>query len=127
MRLLFISLVGIVFFPYTGFSDQTNAIMFGETVSGTVSESKPMDYYSFTAQAGESVTILAGTDINQFPWPGFQPLLELYKADGTLLATNTGSTGALIRTLNLADDGNYLIVCRASTSPRVWTRSRTSA
>ncbi len=78
-----------------------------------MSESEPTNYYSFTAQAGESVTILAG--INWGSSQGdFRPLLELYTANGTLLGTNTGSTGAIIRTLRLTNDGDYVIVCRAT-------------
>jgi hypothetical protein len=89
---------------YPGFSGEIER---GQTVSGDL-EPAARDRWTFTAEAGESVTIVMTSQV-------FDTYLELYGPDGSMLASNddAGSTRrSEIARFSLTQTGSYRIIAR---------------
>jgi hypothetical protein len=91
---------------------QMTIIRYGETISGTITTQKFLNYYSFQGTAGEVITI----GMTRAPDSQLDPLLYLYTYDGQpqLLAANNdlvaGSPDAAIVRFKLPQSGRFLIV-----------------
>jgi len=66
-----------------------------------------MDVYNFWANAGDTVTVVV--DVNS---GSLDPQVELHGPDGTVVATDWGSSSATIKAVKVAVTGTYLIVIR---------------
>jgi len=62
-------------------ASQANIIAYGDSVYATINITSDVDYYSFTASAGDTVEIIS----NQRNSSGLNGLLILYSADGTVI------------------------------------------
>ena len=93
----------------------------GENKSGRI-EPGDIDAYTFTASAGDSVTILMGQIGDQFG-EEFEPRVELHAPDGTVLAVNSGSDSANIESVIVPQSGTYFIIAREKGGSDAWDYS----
>jgi hypothetical protein len=83
------------------------AIQSGETKTGGNIALGDIDTYTFTATAGDAVTILMAKNAGSL-WP----LVELHAPDGSIVASEASSTSAVLQSQKLTQTGTYLILCR---------------
>ena len=80
----------------------------GETKTGNITTAGQMDSYTFTANNGDTVTILMGSSSGLS-----YPLVELH-GPGGLVASNTNYYSATIEAQKLSGLGTYYITCSAA-------------
>lgn len=80
----------------------------GETKTGNIAAANQVDTYQFSAQSGESVTILMESSSS------VRTILELHGPDGSVLTTAGGNAfSAYVQAFRLTQTGTYLILCRS--------------
>ena len=76
-------------------------------------EAGDMDAYTFTASAGDSITILMSQSSQIYDYGEiFEPLLELYAPDGTVVDVNSDSDSVTIKSARVPQSGTYFIITR---------------
>jgi len=98
-------LVGLVCLGAVGVAAQSDAIQYGDTVSGTLSDENPQALYTFDGEAGDRVTItMTATEFDSF--------LALLGSDDTVIAEDDDGAGRLNAeiSLTLEADDTYVIV-----------------
>jgi uncharacterized repeat protein (TIGR01451 family) len=84
----------------------------GEYKKGII-EPGDMDSYTFTASAGDSITILMSQSSQVYNYDEiFEPLVELYAPDGTAVDANSGSDSATIQSARVPQSGTCFIIAR---------------
>jgi uncharacterized repeat protein (TIGR01451 family) len=86
-------------------------IQSGETKKGSITSAGQMDSYIFTANAGDTVTILMGEEGDD-PLNYFAPQVELHAPDGSVVEALSGDASASIQGQKVNQTGTYFIVCR---------------
>ncbi len=93
---------------YSGDKDPDGGILLpDQLVKGTLGTVGDMDAWTFTAKAGDTVTILMGTSDYSL-----DPQVELYSPDGKLVKEAWNWDAASITALKLDQGGTFLIICR---------------
>ncbi|MEK7677815.1 MAG: hypothetical protein AAB676_18455, partial [Verrucomicrobiota bacterium] len=82
----------------------------GETKTGSITSVGQTDSYTFSANAGDTVTVLMGRSGGSL----YYPQVELHAPDGTVVTSATAYQSATIQARRLNQAGTYLIVCRDS-------------
>ncbi|MCX5885490.1 MAG: RHS repeat protein [Proteobacteria bacterium] len=87
-------------------ASNATAIPCGQTTSGSISAAGEIDFYYFTATAGDTATIRVAVTSGSM-----NPSLELYDSTGTKVASNYSSSGNYTSTdKSLTTGGTYTIV-----------------
>ena len=84
------------------------AISSGQTLTGTINPAGQTDTYTFTANAGDAVSVTLGDAANT----SFDPHLQLFGPNGSLVAEDAANVGAEVDLLDLAQSGTYTIAAR---------------
>ncbi|MCL5097264.1 MAG: hypothetical protein M1608_07015 [Candidatus Omnitrophica bacterium] len=92
--------------PNTG-DPEGGVILPGETKTGSISAAD-LDGYTFSANAGDTVTVLMG----ESPLSALVPRVELHAPDGTVVTSASENLSVTIEAQRLNQTGTYLIVCR---------------
>ncbi len=96
----------------------------GDLFSGEQAGTTEVDYYKFTGKAGEYVNIeLLVNSIRPARGAAFDGLLQIFDADGTMLAENDddleGTKDATLFDVQLPADGDYFVRVSFSTQPAI--------
>ena len=119
----------LLFFAMAPRAEAQTPLACGETISSSISAAGERDFYVFAALAGDEVTIRMVMTSSV----GFNPRLELYAPDGTLLMTAgsgsfIGSGAAAQIDITLPTSGIYTLIVNDSDRTRsgnyslVWQR-----
>src|SRR6266700_1516986 len=97
------TLLGLAFALLGPLSNQAQEIACAQTISGTINSPGQTNTYTFVANAGESVTLLA---LGQ----SMSSVADVYSPTGSRIG---GSTNMFTGPINLASTGTYTIRVRA--------------
>src|SRR6266567_7347823 len=100
------TLLGLAFALLGPLSNQAQEIACAQTISGTINSPGQTNTYTFVANAGESVTLLA---LGQ----SMSAVADVYSPTGSRIG---GSTNMFTGAINLASTGTYTIRVRADNS-----------